>query len=120
MAATAGAAGALPGYASAQIASAQPPGPVTPLSLRNVSQFPGLSARGAGWLRFLWEKATTRDDWSAAGIPHPWWDRYTAPVVLSYGRFDLSYSAYGLLLMADQTPAWREVYTRITQSDSAR
>ena len=120
MAATAGAAGALPGYASAQAVSAQPPAPVTPLSLRNVSQFPGLSARGAGWLRFLWEKATTRDDWSAAGIPHPWWDRYTAPVVLSYGRFDLSYSAYGLLLMADQTPAWREVYTRITDELASR
>ena len=53
------------------------------------------------------------DDWSSAGIPHPWWDRYTSPVVLSYGRFDLSYSGYGLLLMAHQTPAWREVYIRI-------
>jgi hypothetical protein len=79
-----------------------------------------ISARGAGWLRFLWEKATTRDDWSSAGIPHPWWDRYTAPVVLSYGRFDLSYSAYGLLLMADQTPAWREVYTRIADELASR
>ena len=120
VAATAGAAAALPGYASAQTISAQPAAPVTPWSLRNVSQFPGLSARGAGWLRFLWEKATTRDDWSAAGIPHPWWDRYTAPVVLSYGRFDLSYSAYGLLLMADQTPAWREVYTRIADELTSR
>jgi hypothetical protein len=112
----AGAAGAaaLPGYALAQTTAAQTPTPVGPLSLRNASQFPGLTPRGAGWLRFLWEKATTPDDWSAAGIPHPWWDRYTAPVVLSYGRFDLSYSGYGLLLMADQTPAWREVYTRIT------
>jgi Linalool dehydratase/isomerase len=117
--ATAGAA-ALPGYTSARAASAQTLAPVAPLSLRNRSQFPGLSARGAGWLRFLWEKATTRDDWSSAGIPHPWWDRYTAPVVLSYGRFDLSYSAYGLLLMADQTPAWREVYTRIADELASR
>ena len=120
VAATAGAAAALPCYASAQAASAQTAAPVTPLSLRNVAHFPGLSARGAGWLRFLWEKATTRDDWSAAGIPHPWWDRYTAPVVLSYGRFDLSYSAYGLLLMADQTPAWREVYTKIADELASR
>jgi hypothetical protein len=116
VAATAGAAAALPGYA----ASTQTAAPVAPLSLRNVAQFPGLSARGAGWLRFLWEKATTRDDWSAAGIPHPWWDRYTAPVVLSYGRFDLSYSAYGLLLMADKTPAWREVYIRIADELASR
>jgi hypothetical protein len=119
VAATAGAA-AIPGYVSAQTTAAQTPVPAGPLSLRNTSQFPGLTPRGAGWLRFLWEKATTRDDWSAAGIPHPWWDRYTAPVVLSYGRFDLSYSAYGLLLMADQTPAWREVYTRIADELAGR
>ena len=119
MAATAGVVG-LPGYASAQAASPQAVAPAVPLSLRNVSQFPGLGPRAAGWLRFLWEKATTKDDWSAAGVPHPWWDRYTAPVVLSYGRFDLSYSAYGLLLMADQTPAWREVYTRIADELAGR
>jgi hypothetical protein len=119
-AAAAAGAAALPSHALAQASSAQTVAPAAPLSLRNLSQFPGLSPRGAGWLRFLWEKATTRDDWSAAGIPHPWWDRYTAPVVLSYGRFDLSYSAYGLLLMADQTPAWREVYTRIADELASR
>jgi hypothetical protein len=101
--------------AAPQTASVQPA-----LALRNVSGRPGLTPRGAGWLRFLWEKATTADDWTAAGIPHPWWDRYTAPVVLSYGRFDLSFSAYGLLLMADQTPAWREVYTRIADELARR
>jgi hypothetical protein len=96
-------------------------GPVQPaLSLRNDRAYPGLTPRGAGWLRFLWEKATTRDDWSGAGIPHPWWDKYSAPVVLSYGRFDLSFSAYGLLLMADQTPAWREAYTRIADELATR
>jgi hypothetical protein len=118
--AAAAAAAARPREASAQAAAAQNAAPVAPLSLRNVSQFPGLNARGAGWLRFLWEKATTSDDWGSAGVPHPWWDRYTAPVVLSYGRFDLSYSAYGLLLMADKTPAWREVYTRIADELASR
>jgi hypothetical protein len=90
------------------------------LALRNIADYPGLTPRGSGWLRFLWEKATTPDDWSSNGVPHAWWDRYTFPVVLSYGRFDLSYSAYGLLLMADQTPAWREVYTRIADELTAR
>ena len=33
--------------------------------------------------------------------------------MLSFPRFDLSESSYGLALMADVTPAWREVYTRI-------
>ncbi len=40
--------------------------------------------------------------------------------MLSYGRFDLSYSAYGLLIMADQTPAWREVYTRVADEFAKR
>lgn len=99
-----------------QVAAAEEPA----LVLRNLAPYPGLTPRGAGWLRFLWDKATTRDDWSSVGVPHPWWDRYTAPVVLSYGRFDLSFSAYGLLLMADQTPAWREVYTRIADELASR
>ena len=84
------------------------------------SVFPTLNGRTRGWLRFLWEKATTDDDWSSAGVPHQWWDRYSAPVVLSYGRFDLSFSSYALLLMADQTPAWREVYTRIADGFAGR
>lgn len=33
--------------------------------------------------------------------------------MLSFARFDLSESSYGLLLLARKTPAWREVYTRI-------
>ena len=33
--------------------------------------------------------------------------------MLSFPRFDLSESSYALLLLADATPAWREVYTRI-------
>ena len=71
-------------------------------------------------MRFLWEKSTTLDDWGSNGVPHPWWDRYTNPVVLSYGRFDLSFSAYGIMMMADQTPAWREVYTRMTDEMAKR
>ena len=117
-------AAALPGQAWAaapELVAQQAPDGVQPaLALRNEADYPGLTPRGAGWLRFLWEKSTTRDDWSSNGVPHPWWDRYTLPVVLSYGRFDLSYSAYGLLLMADQTPAWREVYTRIADELTAR
>jgi hypothetical protein len=84
------------------------------------SPYPVLNRRTLGWLRFLWEKSTTPDDWSSNGVPHPWWDRYTAPVVLSYGRFDLSYSTYALLVMADQTPAWREVYTKIADGLASR
>jgi hypothetical protein len=53
-------------------------------------RFPTLNANARGWLRFLWQKTTTPDDWSRRGRPHPWWDVYSAPGVQSHGRFDLS------------------------------
>ncbi len=73
----------------------------------------GLSERTCGWLRFLWDKATTPDDWSVNGEPHPWWDRSSTAPMCAIPRFDLAESAYILPILADQTPAWREVYTRI-------
>ncbi len=96
-----------------------------PPNLATHSQFPTVhpeqNERTRGWLRFLWEKATTPDDWSYGGEePHPWWDQYTTPPLLSYPRFDLSSSSYAMLLMADQTPAWREVYTRIMDELATR
>lgn len=106
--------------ATAMAQAAAAAAPTTPLPQPSSSPFPTMNQRTLGWLRFLWEKAVTIDDWTSNGVPHPWWDRYTAPVVLSYGRFDLSFSAYGLLMMADQTPAWREVYTRITDEFAKR
>ncbi len=72
-----------------------------------------LNEQSRGWLRHLWRKATTEDDWSREGDPHPWWDRYSLEPMLSFPRFDLSESSYALLLMGRKTPAWREVYTRI-------
>lgn len=104
--------------------------------------YPTHNERTRGWLRFIWEKATTADDWGYSedierpwGIqlprgeidwtvrddrPHPWWDQYGSPPMLSYGRFDLADSSYPVLLMADQTPAWREVYTRVMDELASR
>ena len=106
------------------------------------SVYPQHNERTKGWLRFLWQKATTPDDWSYHrdeelpwGIkldrgpidftddgkgPHPWWDQYSAAPYLSYPRFDLTDSSYPLLLMSDQTPAWREVYSRILDELATR
>ncbi|GIT52015.1 MAG: hypothetical protein Ct9H300mP15_22280 [Gemmatimonadota bacterium] len=42
------------------------------------------------------------------------------PGVTSYPRFDLQYSTYAILMMADQTPAWREAYTRIVDELASR
>lgn len=74
---------------------------------------PRLDERARGWLRFIWEKATTPDDWSSAGEPNPWWDSYSTPPMCSLGRFDLHETGYVLPVMCDLTPAWREGYARI-------
>ena len=106
------------------------------------SFYPKHNERTKGWLRFIWQKATFQDDWGYSGAeerpwginlprgnidweydgngPHPWWDQYTAAPMLSYPRFDLADSSYGVMLMADQTPAWREVYARIMDELATR
>jgi len=106
------------------------------------SFYPKHNERTKGWMRFMWQKATTEDDWGYSeniarpwGInlprgeidwtddgkgPHPWWDQYTSAPMLSYPRFDLADSSFPIMLMADQTPAWREVYTRIMDELATR
>ena len=79
----------------------------------NQNPYPQLNDRAQGWLKHLWRKATTPDDWSINGEPHPWWDQYSTPPMASFPRFDLADSSYAMAAMADKTPAWREVYTRI-------
>lgn len=72
-----------------------------------------LSDRARGWLRHLWDKATTPDDWSSEGEPREWWDRDSTAPMCAFPRFDLGESAYALPLLCEVTPAWREVYSRI-------
>ena len=67
VAATAGAA-ALPGYAAAQASARRRRCSSRTFVAAQRLAVPGADPRGAGWLRFLWEKATTRDDWSAAAF----------------------------------------------------
>lgn len=75
----------------------------------------GLNARARGWLRHLWDKATTPDDWSSAGEPHEWWDRDSSAPMCAFPRFDLGESGYALPMYCELTPAWREVYTCIAR-----
>ncbi len=74
---------------------------------------PRLSDRSVGWLRYLYRKATTPDSWERDGHPHPHWDDRSDAPMLCFPRFDLIDSTYAVALMADQTPAWREIYHRI-------
>ena len=78
-------------------------------------EHPALSERCAGWLRYLYRKATTPDDRDCGGQPHPHWDDRSDPPMVSWHRFDLIDSSYAIGLMADTTPAWREVYTRLDE-----
>ena len=68
-----------------------------------------LSDRDLGWLRYLYRKATTPDSWDKDGEPHEHWDDISTPPMLCFKRFDLIDSTYAVALMADITPAWREV-----------
>lgn len=124
--------GACAGTQSSSIATTEP----TP------NLYPRHNDRTKGWMRFMWDKATTPDDWGYSedierpwGItmprgeidwtddgkgPHPWWDQYTAAPMLSYPRFDLTDSSLVIMMMANQTPAWREAYTRIMDEMATR
>jgi hypothetical protein len=83
-------------------------------------EHPRLGERARGWLRFLHRKATTPDDWTSAGRPAGWWDDRSTPPVLNFPRFDLSESSYAVPMMADVTPAWREVYVEVMDGLLAR
>ena len=73
----------------------------------------GTSERSRGWLRYLHRKAHTPDNWNKDGQPLEWWDDRSTPPMLNFCRFDLLDSTYAIALMADQTPAWREVYSSV-------
>lgn len=77
------------------------------------NELPRLSKRSVGWLRYLYRKATTPDSWERDGHPHEHWDDRSDAPMLCFPRFDLIDSTYAVALMADTTPAWREVYHRI-------
>ena len=78
-----------------------------------VRGYPATSDRSRGWLRYLYRKATTPDNWDKDGQPHAHWDDVTGEPMTSWTRFDLMRSSYAIPLLADRTPAWREVYGRI-------
>ena len=85
-----------------------------------IQNYPTLSDRSRGWLRYLHRKATTPDNWDKDGQPHPHWDAKTCEPMQSWHRFDLIESSYAMALMADTTPAWREVYSTILDELASR
>ena len=84
------------------------------------STHPELNERAQGWLNFLYIKATTPDDWTEDGAPNEWWDQTSTAPMCSFPRFDLQESTYAIGLMADKTPAWREIYSEILDEIAER
>ena len=80
---------------------------------KTVRGYAATSERSRGWLRYLYRKATTPDNWDKDGEAHPHWDAYTREPTASWARMDLRESSHAMVLMADTTPAWREVYSTI-------
>ena len=78
-----------------------------------VRGYPATSDRDRGWLRYLFRKATTPDNWDKDGQPSVHWDDRTGEPRRSWHRWDLLASSFSVALMANRTPAWREVYSRI-------
>ena len=92
----------------------------TPERRTPMPEYPSLSERACGWLRFLHRKAHVADNWDRGGQPSPLWDNKSTPPMASFHRFDLLDSSYAVALMADVTPAWREVYAGILDQLATR
>ena len=80
---------------------------------KTVRGYAATSERSRGWLRYLYRKATTPDNWDKDGEAHPHWNSYSREPTASWARMDLRESSHAMVLMADATPAWREVYSTI-------
>ncbi|HTY97534.1 MAG TPA: hypothetical protein VMB91_10885 [Solirubrobacteraceae bacterium] len=68
----------------------------------------------------LYDKSARLDDWSRGGTPDERWDSYSTSPFLSWPRFDLIDSSYAIAVLADLTPAWRELYVSLLDSFLAR
>ena len=56
--------------------------------------YPATSDRSRGWLRYMYRKATTEDNWDKEGQPHPHWDDRTHGPGRTWHRMDLWASMY--------------------------
>jgi haloalkane dehalogenase len=81
--------------------------------MKALNAYPMLSERSRGWLKYLHRKVNTPDDWDRGGHPSQMWDDKSFPPILCYAHYDLLDSSYAMALMAETTPAWREVYGSI-------
>jgi hypothetical protein len=73
---------------------------------QTVHGYPATSARCRGWLRYLYRKATTPDNWDKDGRPHAHWDGISGEPTASWHRMDLSHSSYAMVRDGAHTFTW--------------
>ena len=61
---------------------------------KTVRGYAATSERSRGWLRYLYRKAITPDNWDKDGEAHPHWDAYTREPTASWARMDLRESSH--------------------------
>jgi hypothetical protein len=85
-----------------------------------VPGYPALSDEAAGWLKYMHRKIQLPSTWTKDGKPHEAWDHQTLPPVLDMYRYDLTFSTFAIAMMAEVTPAWREVYAKILDHNAEK
>jgi hypothetical protein len=80
-----------------------------------VAGYPALSDEAVGYLRLSWRRAIEDDDWSKGGELSLGWDRWTCWPYIAKTTYHLTFSMLLMGKMANETPAWREVYTDIAR-----
>ncbi|WP_399896443.1 hypothetical protein ACGH7X_41395 [Streptomyces sp. BBFR51] len=81
---------------------------------------PSLSDEAIGWLAHLNRKVDFGGTWTIEDTPHESWDDRSFTPFGNFARYDLTWSQWSLALMAETTPAWREIYTKILGFSSDR
>lgn len=98
-------------------AAAYVPGTACPFKVRSLRELtpggPAMTDEGMGWLAYLKRRVDYGGTWGIADAPHLSWDNHSFIPVLNYYRYDLTWQCYALALIAQRTPAWREVTSEI-------
>jgi len=96
----------------------------SPFKVRSMSDIvpgkPVLTDEAMGWLAYLNRRVDFGGTWYKDDAPHASWDNLTGAPIGNYYRYDLTYLTFAIGLMADQTPAWREQYTKILDFTAQR
>ena len=72
--------------------------------------YPSLTEEALGQLKLAWRLAHEVDDWTKGGRISDGFDRWTGWPYMAKLTYDLTYAIRMLAKMAQETPAWREVY----------